>query len=337
MTVTARAPGRVNLVGDHTDYTGGLALPLAIGLGVEVRGDRASDWVMLGSSSMDGVAEVGLTVDDPAAATPDWARDVAAVVAELRPDDGLSGTVDATLPPGRGLASSAALEVAVALALGAPADDPEALARLCQRAEHRATRVPTGIMDQLAILAAVEGSLLRMDCRSLELTPVPLPEGVEVAVADPGQFRALDGSAYADRVAECARAEAELGPLRDATAADAETLADPTLRRRARHVVTENARVDAVAAALEAGDVRSAGQLMVASHASLRDDYEVSTPALDELVQALRGSPGVHGARLTGAGFGGCAVALCAPDARLDVPTLWRGRPAPAASVALSG
>jgi galactokinase len=328
VAVTAWAPGRVNLVGDHTDYTGGLALPLAIGLGVEVTGDRASDWILLGSSALPGIAELPLAVDDPATVSPDWARYVAGVVAELRPDDGLSGTVDSTLPVGRGLSSSAALEVAVALALGAPADDPRALAELCRRAEHRAVGVPCGIMDQLTITTAVAGSALRLDCRSLEATPVPLPEGVEVVVADSGEPRSLERSAYADRVAECARAEAELGPLRDATPNDAENLADPVLRRRARHVTTENRRVDAVVAALGAGDLRHAGELMVASHASLRDDYEASTPALDELVQQLRGTPGVYGARLTGAGWGGCAVALADPAATLPgLPVLWRGRP----------
>jgi galactokinase len=259
------------------------------------------------------------------------------VVAELRPDDGLSGTVDATLPAGRGLSSSAALEVAVALALGASTSDPLALAQLCQRAEHRAVGVPTGIMDQLTILAAVEGAALRLDCRSLEVTAVALPDEVEVAVADSGLTRTVHGSAYAGRVADCARAEAELGgPLRDATASDAETLTDPVLRRRARHVVTENARVDAMVAALAAGDLRTAGALMAASQASLRDDYEVSTPALDELVGHLRGTPGVFGARLTGAGFGGCAVALCTPGARFDVPVVWRGRPAGPATLTRS-
>ena len=333
MTVTAWAPGRVNLIGDHTDYTGGLALPLTIGLGVEVRGDRASDWVLLGSLTRNGVAELGLRVDDPASVSPAWARYVAGVVAELEPDDGLSGTIDATLPAGRGLSSSAALEVAVALALGADPADPLALAQLCRRAEHRAVGVPTGIMDQLTIVSGVEGSVLRLDCRSLAVTPVPLPEGAEVVIVDSGQARTVDGSAYAERVAECERAEAELGPLRDARAADAETLRDPVLRRRARHVVTENARVDATVTALRAGDLRTAGQLMVASHASLRDDYQVSTPALDELVAVLRATPGVHGARLTGAGFGGCAIALCDEGTRLDVPVTWRGRPAGPATV----
>lgn len=333
MTVTAWAPGRVNLVGDHTDYTGGLALPMAIGLGVEVRGDRGSDWIMLSSSAMGGIAELPVPVDDldPSAVSPPWARYVAGVVAELRPDDGLSGTIDSTLPVGRGLSSSAALEVAVALALGASADDPLALAQLCRRAEHRAVGVPCGIMDQLTVVSAVEGAALRLDCRSLEITPVALPEGVEIVVADSGEPRSLDSSAYASRVAECARAEAALGPLRDAGPRDADTLTDPVLRRRARHVTTENARVDALVAAFADDDLRHAGELMVASHASLRDDFEVSTPALDALVQHLRGTPGVYGARLTGAGFGGCAIALTAESTPFDIPLLWRGHPAPAA------
>jgi galactokinase len=330
VAVTAWAPGRVNLVGDHTDYTGGLALPLTIGLGVEVAGDRASDWVLLTSSAVDGIAELPLSVTDPTTVSPAWARYVAGVVAELRPDDGLSGTIDSTLPLERGLSSSAALEVAVALALGASAADPRALAELCRRAEHRAVGVPCGIMDQLTITSAVPGAALRLDCRSAELTPVPLPEGVDVVVADSGEPRSLDASPYAARVAECARVEAELGPLRDATPHDAETLADPLLRRRARHVTTENGRVDALVVALRSGDLRHAGELMVASHASLRDDYEASTPALDALVQRLRGTPGVYGARLTGAGWGGCAVALVDASAGLtpDLPILWRGHPA---------
>ena len=338
MTITAFAPGRVNLIGDHTDYTGGLALPMAIGLGVEVTGDRSTNWVILTSTALDGIAELPLDVSDAAAVSPSWARYVAGVVAELRPDDGLSGTVDSSLPQGRGLSSSAALEIAVALALGAGSLGPEELAELGRRAEHRAVGVPCGIMDQLTITSAVSGSALRLDCRSLSVDPVPLPLGVDVVVADSGESRALARSPYATRVAECARAEAELGPLRDASPRDAEGLADPVLRRRARHVTTENGRVDALVAAFREGDLRHAGELMVASHASLRDDYEASSPALDELVSQLRGTPGIYGARLTGAGWGGCAVALVDASADLphDLPIIWRGAPAGPAHVTMS-
>lgn len=328
MTLRAWAPGRVTLIGDHTDYTGGIALPMAIGRGIELRADRASDWIILGSQEVAGVAELPLTIDDPSKVEPPWARYVAAVVRELRPTDGLTGTLHSDLPLGRGLSSSAALEVAVATMLGVNLRDPVAAAQLCRRAEHRAVGVPCGIMDQLAIIAAVEDAALRLDCHSLEMTPVPLPPGVEVVVADSGQQRELAGSPYGARRAECGLAESRIGPLRLATPRDAETIDDPVLRRRARHVTTENQRVDAFIAALATSDLRHAGELMAASHASLRDDYEVSTPELDALVAHLRGTPGIYGARVTGAGFGGCVVALCAAGTLVDVPVVWRGRPA---------
>jgi galactokinase len=239
---------------------------------------------------------------------------VAGVVAEVRPTEGATGTVSTTLPVGAGLSSSAALEVAVALALGFDGS-PVELARACQRAEHAASGVPSGIMDQLASAAGVAGHALLIDCTSLERTPVPLPPDVEVVVVHSGEARALAGSAYAERRRQCEAAEAEIGPLRAASVDAATSLGDPVLRRRARHVVTENARVREAAAALAAGDVAAAGRAMTASHASLRDDFEVSTPALDRLVDELSATDGVHGARLTGAGFGGCVVALARPGA----------------------
>jgi galactokinase len=334
MALRAWAPGRVNLMGDHTDYVGGLVLPMAIGLGVEITGDRGGDWLMLGSERYDGVAEIPLDdVTDPAAVEPPWARYVAAVAAELRPVDGLVGMIHSSLPPGTGLASSAALEVAVATALGADLDDPLAVAEACQRAEHRAVGVPCGIMDQLVAVAAVADRVLRIDCDSLAIQHVPFPDDAEIVVVDSGEPRELASSAYAQRRSECEAAERLIGPLRAATPADAEVIDDPVLRRRARHVTTENDRVDALAAALGGGQLRYAGELLVASHASLRDDFDVSTAALDDLVVMLRGVPGVFGARVTGAGFGGCVVALCQPKTRLKVPVLWRGRPAPGASL----
>jgi len=335
MGLRAFASGRVNLIGDHTDYLGGLVLPMAIGLGIEVTGDRGGNWVMLGSDRFDGVAEVPIGgVDDPATIEPRWARYVAAVVDEVKPDDGLVGMVQSTLPAGSGLASSAALEVAVACALGADRSDPVALAEACQRAEQRAVGVPVGIMDQLVALAAVEGSVLRIDCDALTLAQVPFPEDAEIVVIHSGQHRELSGSAYAERRAQCEEAEALLGRrLRDMSPVDVEALDDPVLVRRARHVTTENDRVDALAAALAADQLAYAGELLVASHASMRDDFEVSTPVLDEIVATVRGVRGVYGARVTGAGFGGCVVALCRPKTRINGPVVWRGRPAAGASV----
>jgi galactokinase len=311
----AWAPGRVNLIGDHTDHSGGLVLPVAIDLGTTVTARPGGPVVALRSSSEAEPAVVPLAVTDPSAVSPPWARYVAGVVAEVRPAIGLDGRVDTTLPVGAGLSSSAALEVAVALALGFEGS-PLALAQACRRAEQRATGVPCGIMDQLASAAGVAGHALRIDCRSLETRPVALPGDVEVVVVDSGQRRQLAGSAYADRVAACDAAAAEVGPLRDRAVADLAELADPVVRRRARHVITETARVDELAAALVAGDRRAMREAMAASHRSLRDDFEVSTPELDALVDRLAGIDGVIGARLTGAGFGGCAVALLERGAR---------------------
>lgn len=337
MSLRAWAPGRVNLIGDHTDYTEGLALPMAIGLGVEIRADRGGSWIILGSEGNDGIAELPLVIQHPSRVEPPWARYVAGVVFEMMPGGGLTGTVRSTLPSGVGLSSSAALEVAVAVALGADLEQPLAVAELCQRAEHRAVGVPCGIMDQLVIVAAVEETALRLDCGTLSTEPVRIPDGVEVAIVDSGQPRALAGSPYARRRAECEQAEKIIGPLRQASleaVEDAvEDMENPVLQARARHVVTENARVDDMVLALEDGDIDIAGELMLDSHASLSHDFEVSTHKLDSLVEHLRLTPGVYGARLTGAGFGGCVVALCEQTADLAVPLVWRGRPAPGAAL----
>jgi galactokinase len=335
MGVRAWAPGRVNLIGDHTDYTGGLALPMAIPLGVEVTGDRGGSWVMLGSEQAPGMAEIELTVDDPAGVELQWARYVAAVIAEIKPTDGIIGQVNSNLPLGRGLASSAALEVAVAVALGAHIDDPVSVAQACQQAEYRAVGVPCGIMDQLTSLAAVDNSALRIDCGALEFEPIPLPDDVEVVIVDSGQHRELAGTAYAQRREETSRVEELVGPLRELTEPDVDAIEDPVLQKRARHVVTENQRVEAMVTAFREHDLRTAGDLMAASHASLRDDFQVSTPQLDELAHTLRSTAGVYGARMTGAGFGGSVVALCDPYCVFDIPIIWRGRPAGGATLTI--
>ena len=316
-TVRAHAPGRVNLIGDHTDYTGGFVLPAAIDRGTTVvfqpDPDATSAAVDLVSDADADPAHVPLDVDDPRALQPAWARFVAGVIASVRPEAGGRGSVTTTLPVGAGLSSSAALEVSLALAFGFRGSALE-LALACQRAEHLATGVPTGLMDQLASAAGVAGHALLIDCSTYAVTPVALPESVQLVVAHSGRARTLVGSAYAERRAQCEAAAAIIGPLRDASPADVERIDDSLLRRRACHVVTENRRVLAFADAVQAGDLAAAGRLMVESHASLRDDFEVSTPALDALVARFLATPGVYGARLTGAGFGGCAVALADRD-----------------------
>ena len=330
MTVTAVAPGRVNLIGDHTDYTGGLVLPMAINLATVVTGQRGGDVVRLTSAGQTEEAVVPLDVSDPYSVQPEWARFVAGVVAILQPKQGFVGSVSSTIPVGSGLSSSAALEVAVAKALGFDGSNHE-LARLCQRAEQVASGVPCGIMDQLASAAGIAGHALLINCHTLEIEPIPMPLAVDVVVIHSGQHRALSGSAYAERTAQCTMAEDIVGPLRLITdVAALGSIEDDTVHRRARHVVTENARVRAFAAAMKTGDYSRAGALMVESHTSLRVDYNVSTPVLDTLVKRLIDTPGVLGARLTGAGFGGCVVALTGPGVLSEG---WRVRPAVGASL----
>jgi galactokinase len=319
----------VNLIGDHTDYTGGFALPMAVDRYTVVDIVPGGDVVELHSDVEPEGAVVPIAGVDPSDVPPGWGRYVAGVVAVVRPTTGGRGTVTTTLPVGAGLSSSASLEVAVALALGFEGT-PLELALACQRAEHLASGVPSGVMDQLASAAGVDGHALLLDCESFRVTPVPLPEGIDVVVVHSGQARTLVGSPYAERRADCEAAAAIVGPLRQASLADVDGLSDDRLRRRARHVVTENLRVLAFADALRSGDLHEAGRLMAESHHSLRDDFDVSTSALDALVDRLSAQPGVYGARLTGAGFGGCVVALA--DRESPAPG-WRVRASAGASV----
>lgn len=319
--VTAYAPGRVNLIGDHTDYTGGLALPMAIDLGTTVTVEAQEDWVEVTSDQLDGTARFAAAGDVEGGVTPGWASLVATVKASIAPSMGARVTIRSTLPVGAGLSSSASLTVATAMALGfegAPWD----LVDLARAAEQSATGVPCGILDQAAVTLARAGHALLLDCHSRRVTHVPVPPDLEVVVAHSGLPRSLSESAYPHRVAACRAAEEIVGPLRTASLTDLSSIEDPVVARRARHVVTENQRVRDLAATLATGERRALGDLLAESQASLRDDYEVSAPAVDSLVDALRASRGVIGARLTGAGFGGCVVALVEPGTKL--PGSWR-------------
>lgn len=311
------APGRVVLIGDHTDYMGGLVLPMAIDLGTEVVARRGGAQVSLTSEHFGDTVTLDLPVAHPQRTRPEWGRYVAGVVAEFAPAAGLTGMIRSTVPLGGGLSSSAALELAVALALS-DESDPLTLARRCQRAEQIGTGVPCGIMDQLCSAAGVAGHALLIDCATTDITPVPVPDDLAVWVIDSGEPRRLAESGYARLRAEAEAAARLIGPLPTADYAAIADLPDDTLRRRARHVRSECERVTGFADALAAGDLKSAGELVTDSHRSLRDDAGVSTPTLDALVTALVSTPGVLGARLTGAGFGGSVVALAAPGTDLS-------------------
>jgi galactokinase len=308
----------VNLIGDHTDYTGGLVFPMAIDRGTTIEFHAGGSTIELRSDAEDEPVHLELPVEgDPAATSPRWGTYIAAMANELGAASGITGTVTSTIPAGAGLSSSAALECAVGLALGFDGT-PVELALAAQRAEHSATGVPTGIMDQLCIAAATRGTATMIDCHTLEVTHVEVPDDVDIVVRFVAH-RTLVGSAYADRVAECRAAEEVLGPLRTSTLDDVELAdLDDVVRRRARHVVSENRRVVEFAAALANGDYAAAGALMLDSHRSLANDFETSTAGMDRAVADLADTPGVFGARMTGGGFGGCVVAICEPGALSD-------------------
>ncbi|MGH9049127.1 MAG: galactokinase [Acidimicrobiia bacterium] len=314
-----RAPGRVNLIGDHTDYNEGFVLPLAIDRECTAAWRRRDDG-RARVRSFDADAAVTVAADgsdDPGTVEEPWGRLVAGIVRILaergRPPIGFEIALTSTVPLGSGLSSSAAFEVAIAWAAVDAARgfelDRRELARVCRDAEQRATGVPCGLMDQLASLFGQRDHALLIDCRTLSTSPVPLPAIVSVLVVHTGVARALAASAYAERRAACEAAAVRLRvpALRDAHPGD---VADD---RWARHVVSENQRVLDAVAALRGGDLEKLGAIMLASHASLRDDFEVSTRELDLLVELLM-EEGAIGARLTGGGFGGCVVGLVGGD-----------------------
>ena len=322
-----RAPGRVNLIGDHTDYTGGLVFPMAIDRYTTIAYEHIGDSVHLTSHDDPDVVEFALGSTFDSQMHPRWGRYVAAVASLMHAPQPVHGTIETTIPVGAGLSSSAALEISCALAMGSTLS-PRELALMPQHAEQLATGVPTGIMDQLCIASARDNHGTLIDCHSLEITHIPIPHEVDIVV----QFiahRTLEGSEYATRVAECASAESLIGPLREADISKVDTIADDIIRARARHVVSENDRVRHFTDALVRGNYTAAGRLMVGSHQSLSRDYATSTPQMNAAVDAAVHTPGVFGARMTGGGFGGCIVALCTPESSLPG---WRVRPSGAAT-----
>ncbi|HEX2038008.1 MAG TPA: galactokinase [Chloroflexota bacterium] len=351
--VVARAPGRVNLIGEHTDYNDGFVLPVAIDREVAVAARRRSDsTVSLVAANFGRRAE--FTLEEASQPTRErWShyeRGVALMLMEAGHRlGGFEAVISGDVPSSAGLSSSAAVEVATATALKALFEldlDPVRLALLCQRAENQVVGVNCGIMDQFIAALGKRDHALFLDCRSLETRHVPLrgaagdDAGVQILVADTAVKRGLVDSEYNRRRAECDEAVRLLGErlpgvraLRDVSLAQFEAHAaalPEVVRRRARHVISENERVQASVEALSAGDLVTFGRLMDESHTSLHRDYEVTVPELDAMVEAARAVPGVYGARMTGAGFGGCTVSLvraeAVPQFMNEVPERYRAR-----------
>jgi galactokinase len=328
-----RAPGRVNLIGEHTDYNEGFVLPAAIDREVWIAFRPAEGLLELTSTQLAETAVARLDALSPRGGRAGgWIDYVSGTAWAMReaglPVRGFRGVLDSDVPVGSGLSSAAAMELAASWALAVPgAERPPAprMAAICQRAENAYVGVNCGIMDQFASAAGVAGAALLLDCRSLEATPAPLPAGLVLVVCDTGSPRRLEASAYNERRSECeegvriiAAHEPAVRSLRDVDEAMLRRYRDRLPERvaaRCEHVVREDARVGRAVGALAAGDLDEVGRLFAASHASLRDLYQVSSPELDLMVDIATSVPGVVAARMTGAGFGGCTVNLVRPDA----------------------
>jgi len=332
-TVVARAPGRVNLLGEHVDYNDGFVLPVAIDRAVQVAVAPTSNKIVtlvaldLNERVSFALDRLGEKIDVNGDPLPTWVRYPAGVAHILQQEGlkvkGMQAAFTSNVPIGAGLSSSAAVEVAFAViwrALGKWKRDALQIAQLCQRAENTYVGVNCGLMDQFASACGMEGQALYFDTRSLEWQPVPLPPHTAVVIADSGVRRSLAASAYNERRAACEQAVEilrqhmpNIHSLRDVSSVEFAAYSEflpPIVRKRAEHVVKEIARVQDAVIALRRGDAQLFGGLMFSGHASLRDLYEVSCPELDVLVNIAREQPGCYGARLTGAGFGGCTVNL---------------------------
>ncbi len=331
----SRAPGRVNLIGEHTDYNDGFVLPVAIDFATVVAAERAENsTVHVVAADYGGDAD-SFSVDDPIAphASSHWSNYVRGVVSGLLQRGykvgGANLAISGNVPQGAGLSSSASLEVAVAQTFNALFDlgvPPTEIALIGQEAEHRFVGTRCGIMDQLVSVSARQEHALLIDCRSLETKPIPMPDGLSILIVNSNVVRGLVDSEYNSRRQQCEGAARELriNALRDICFDDLLDRLDelpPKVARRARHVVSENQRTLDAADALARSDINALSRLMAASHASMRDDFEITVPAIDCIVDILGTVIGDRGGvRMTGGGFGGCVVALLSseliPDAR---------------------
>jgi galactokinase len=329
--VVYRAPGRVNLIGEHTDYNLGFVFPIALEMACYAAIAPAThSKLRVYSSDLRDERTIDIAEIPSASRKSHWSDYVVGVAQELSKSGREIGAADllihSEVPAGSGLSSSAALEIATADALlGSRSMSKLDIALLGQRAESQFVGVPCGIMDQYASVFGRENAAIQLDCRALEHQYVPLPEGVRILAVNSMVKHELGTSAYRQRVIECQEAVeairksgANVGSLRDVPLGLFESVRDqiPEVpRRRARHVISENQRVLDFGEAARAGDLRSMGRLFVDSHRSMRDDYEISCEEIDFLIDTAVACPGVYGARMTGGGFGGCTVNLVAPEA----------------------
>lgn len=315
-----RAPGRANLIGEHTDYNDGFVMPLAVDRALYIAAaPRPDDQITLKTLDFDGQVQFSLA-DLKRDTLPHWSQHVRGawwLLAQKGFDlPGADVVIGSDIPMGVGMSSSAAIEVGfieTALALIDNTDfSPSEKALMAVEVEHQFVGVPSGVMDQMASAAAIDGTAMLLDCRSLETTAVPIPDSVRVVLINSMKQRELVASAYAERRRQCEEAAQTLGvpALRDATLEMVDAKLEGVHFRRARHVVTENERTLAMQTALGDNDLIQAGDLIQASHRSLRDDYETSIRELDVLSEIATAHDGCYGARIMGGGFGGCAVSL---------------------------
>lgn len=326
-SVSSFAPGRVELLGNHTDYNGGVVLSAAINLGISARGRRRDGGqIVLSSEGLEGRVTARV---DQLAASGSWADYPLGVAEILRaagyPIGGFEADFSSTLPLGAGLSSSAAIEVCTGVLLMGLFDFSVPrleLARLCRRAENEFVGVSCGLLDQVSSIFGERHRAIHLDCRAETVETVPLPEGSALLVVNSGVKHALTGGEYNERRDQCFEAARILGvpALRDVSSAQLAAATMPDLvKRRAAHIVGENERVTAAVKHLRKGEAAEFGRLMTASHHSSMTNFENSTPELDALVEIAVALPGVHGARLTGGGFGGAIIALVEKDRIQDV------------------
>jgi len=320
-TWITKSPGRVNLIGEHTDYNDGFVLPMAI---------NYSSWIALRSRNDSRIVVTALDFDESlefdlnsiSKGENDWREYIKGVAWALQQDGhqltGWEGVLSGNVPIGAGLSSSAALELALARAFSLVSGfewDPARMALTCQKAENLWVGVSSGIMDQMISASGKKDFALLIDCRSLETKHIPLPQNTQIVILDTNTRRGLVDSAYNERREQCEEVARhfKVKALRDINLEQLETeksRLDKLLYHRARHIVSENQRVLQAVDALSTGDAKNFGILMNASHISMRDDFEISRKEMDQMVEIAQGQPGCYGARMTGGGFGGCAVAL---------------------------